>query len=116
MTSTIAKAYQPPAEDVYPAATMPVKTQANATGEVLWFAEGYGWYVGGFASPHMPNTTHWTYIPDRPACENSNALRDVEFDRWMLTFSRETREALRDTLSTAFHAGWRLGRQPNVNH
>ena len=83
MTSTIAKAYQPPAEDVYPATTMPTKEQANAQGNVLWFAEGYGWYVAWFGGAHMPNTTHWTLIPDCPVCDNGNAFRDAEFDKWL---------------------------------
>ena len=109
-------AYQAPAEDVYPSTTKPLKTQANATGDVLWFAEGYGWYVGAFTGGHMPNTTYWTYIPDRPACNNSNALRDCEFDRWMLTFTPGIREVIRDTMVSPFHAGWRLARQPNANH
>lgn len=116
MTST--NDYQFPDEDVYPATTMPTKEQANAEGHVLWFAEGYGWYVAWFNAAHMPNTTHWTLIPDRPVCSNGNALRDAEFDKWIrYTFNNEeTRKALRETLCPAFYAGWSLGRQPNVNH
>ena len=52
-------------EDLHPIEFAPTKNQANSNGEVMFYAEGYGWYSGHFSRPHMPSTTHWTLLPDR---------------------------------------------------
>lgn len=108
--TTISKAYHNPDEDVYSALDMPTKAQANASGEVLWYAQGHGWYVGQFWGGYMPRTTHWTLIPDRPKDEDSDALRDIQFQKFMLGFSKETAAALKSTFVSAFNDGWARGR------
>ena len=104
------KAYHNPDEDVYSVLDMPTKAQANASGEVLWYARGHGWYVGNFWGGHMPRTTHWTLMPDRPDHDEDDALRDVQFEKYMQGFSKEVREALKSTMVSAFNDGWNRGR------
>jgi hypothetical protein len=110
-TTTIFKAYHNPDEDVYSVLDMPTKEQANKSGEVLWYAQGHGWYVGNFWGGYMPRTTHWTLIPDRPGVEIEDvALRDIQFEKYMNGFSKEVREALKSTMVSAFNDGWNRGR------
>jgi len=109
-TTTIFKVCHNPDENVYTVSVMPTKAQANASGEVLWYAQGHGWYVGNFWGGYMPRTTHWTLIPHRPDHNEDEALRDIQFEKYMQGFSKEVREALKSTYLTAFNDGWMRGR------
>jgi hypothetical protein len=102
--------YNDPDENVYTVSDMPTKAQANASGEVLWFAQGRGWYIGNFWGGFLPRTTHWALLPDRLDEQDDNALREVAFEKFMLGFTKETGEALRSTLLVAFNDGWMRGR------
>jgi len=92
-------------EDLYPIEHPPTKGVANDRGEVMFYAEGFGWYVGHFASPHMPNTTHWTLLPDRPpAALTSEARCEASFKSWCL--GREITPVGKEFLMPAYKAGW----------
>ena len=65
-------------EDLHPIEFAPTKNQANSNGEVMFYAEGYGWYSGHFSRPHMPSTTHWTLLPDRPPTTLSNKASQLD--------------------------------------
>jgi hypothetical protein len=92
-------------EDVYPIEFAPTKNQANSNGEVMFYAEGYGWYSGQFSRPHMPGTTHWTLLPDLPPTTLSNEARcEASYQTWA---ARQDLTPLgKEYLLPAYKAGW----------
>ena len=92
-------------EDLHPIEFAPTKNQANSNGEVMFYAEGYGWYSGHFSRPHMPSTTHWTLLPDRPPTTLSNEARcEASYQTWAA--GRDLTPLGKEYLLPAYKAGW----------
>lgn len=92
-------------EDLYPIEISPTKNEANGNGEVMFYAEGFGWYVGQFSRPHLPDTTHWTLLPDRPPTTLSNEARcDASYELWCSR--RDLTPLGKEYLLPAYKAGW----------
>jgi hypothetical protein len=98
-------------ENVHSVDYMPTKSQANNKGNVLWYAKGYGWYLGYFQLPYMDGTSHWTYAPDDLNLEPDTVdTVSNAFEAWIKTFP----EGAFDTASTAllklgYVGGWKRG-------
>jgi hypothetical protein len=51
-------------ENVFPISYAPTKKSGNKKGEILWYANGHGWYISKWNLGYMSQTTHWTYMPE----------------------------------------------------
>lgn len=96
---------QPLPENIFLIEDLPTKEQANDRGLVLFYAKSIGWYSGFFTSPHMQDTTHWTFLPDAPATEESNVRRDFKCNEWLTSFP-DLSELAESLLRMGFRAGW----------
>lgn len=99
-------------ENVFPVSYKPVREQGNNKGEVLWYAKGFGWYMSQWNLPYMPQTTHWTYMPeDLNIPSEAEQLRTAAFETWqacVLEHALNHGEA--DLAKLAFNAGWERAR------
>ena len=98
-------------ENVFPVGYLPTKEQANNKGKVLWYAKGYGWYLGWFGSPHMDDTSHWTYAPDDLNIPvDSPEATNKAFETWLKEFPKDCFGAeTRAIMKMGFLGGWRRG-------
>jgi hypothetical protein len=51
-------------ENVFPISHAPTEESGNKKGMILWYAKGHGWYISNWCLGYMPQTTHWTYMPE----------------------------------------------------
>jgi hypothetical protein len=70
-------------ENIYSVDDMPTKLQANNKGQVLWYANGHGWYISKWNLGYMSQTTHWTYMPeDLDIPLDEKVLKQEAFAAW----------------------------------
>jgi len=85
----------------------PIKDDADAKGNVLYFKPGFGWYSGYWHSAHMDGTTHWTFLPERPPeLEDTKVKREKAYQAWMKLFPAEFDPAADALIRLGFNAGW----------
>jgi hypothetical protein len=51
-------------ENVFPISYAPTEESGNKKGDILWYANGHGWYISKWNLGYMSQTTHWTYMPE----------------------------------------------------
>ena len=94
-------------ENVFPVGYAPTKESGNKKGEILWYANGFGWYVSQWHLAYMPQTTHWTYMPEDLDIPSDEELLSREaFSVWRrgnVSFIMNERE--RSIAWQAFNAG-----------
>ena len=98
-------------ENVHSVDYMPTKSQANNKGNVLWYAKGYGWYLGYFQLPYMRDTSHWTYAPDDLNLEPDtvDTVRNA-FEAWIKTFPEDAFDTgAMALLKLGYVGGWKRG-------
>lgn len=99
-------------ENVHSVDYMPTKSQANNKGNVLWYAKGYGWYLGYFQLPYINGTSHWTYAPDDLNLEPDtvDTVRNA-FEAWIKTFPEDSFDASSTALlKFGYVNGWKRGK------
>ncbi len=85
----------------------PTKDDADDKGNVLYYKPGFGWYSGYWHMPYMTDTTHWTYLPERPPIlEDPGLLRDNEFDKWLRTFPSKFEDSVIALFRLSWNAAW----------
>jgi hypothetical protein len=88
----------------------PTKEQANKKGEILWYANGHGWYISKWNYGYMPQTTHWTYMPeDLNIPSEAELLKQAAFETWASSRQGMLSDKENVLLRIAFHAGWERG-------
>lgn len=97
-----------PAENVYLLTDVePCKQDANEKGQVLYYSLSVGWHVAYYARSHMPDVTHWTYLPECPPAQESPAERlDRSFDKWVSRTFPKAEPAARTLLRLGYEAGY----------
>jgi len=97
-----------PAENVYLLADVkPCKQDANEKGLLLYYSRSVGWHVAYYANSHMPDVTHWTYLPERPPIKETLEERlDQSFDRWVNRMFPRVEPATRALLRLGYEAGY----------
>jgi hypothetical protein len=100
-------------ENVFPISYVPPEEAGNKKGEILWYANGFGWYVSKWNMAYMPCTTHWTYMPEDLDIPSDEELLNREaFATWYkanishVFFDEQELKVTRQ----AFDAGRKLGR------
>ena len=69
---------------MFPISYAPTEESGNKKGEILWYANGFGWYVSQWHLCYMPQTTHWTYMPeDLNIPSDAELLDQAAFERWI---------------------------------
>ena len=97
---------------MFPISYAPTEKSGNEKGEILWYANGHGWYVSRWNLGYMPQTTHWTYMPeDLDIPSEEELLKQEAFSTWIggnvpLVMNEQEREIA----WLAFNAGRELGR------
>ena len=99
-------------ENVFPISYAPTQEAGNKNGEILWYANGFGWYVSQWNLDYMPQTSHWTYMPeDLDIPSEEEVLKQQAFSVWLrgnVSFIMNEQE--RELAWQAFNAGRELGR------
>ena len=99
-------------ENVFPISYAPTEESGNKKGEILWYANGFGWYMSRWNLGYMPQTTHWTYMPeDLDIPSDEMKLKQEVFSVWRsgnVSFVMNERE--RSIAWQAFNAGREIGR------
>jgi hypothetical protein len=97
---------------VFPIGYAPTEAAGNKKGEILWYANGFGWYVSRWNLGYMPQTTHWTYMPeDLDIPSDAELLKQEAFSVWLRgNVSFIINEQERELAWQAFNAGRELGR------
>jgi len=71
-------------ENVFPISYPPTQESGNQKGEILWYANGHGWYMSQWNLGYMPWTSHWTYMPeDLNIPSDAEVLNQTAFERWI---------------------------------
>jgi hypothetical protein len=98
-------------ENVFPISYAPTQAAGNSKGEILWYANGFGWYVSQWHLGYMPQTTHWTYMPeDLNIPSEAELLKQGLFDRWVGNNDHSSmNEQERKLAWQAFNAGREIG-------
>ena len=98
-------------ENIYSAEFPPTKAQANNKGKVLWYAKGFGWYMGNFQYQYMDDTSHWTYAPDDLGLELDPVdTKDQAFETWIKQYPEGCFDpSTVAILKLGYLGGWRRG-------
>ena len=68
---------------MFPISYAPTKESGNRKGEILWYANGHGWYMSQWNLGYMPQTSHWTYMPeDLDIPSEEEVLKREAFEIW----------------------------------
>lgn len=99
-------------ENVFPIEYKPTEQSGNKKGEILWYANGHGWYVSRWNIPFMQQTSHWTYMPeDLNIPSEEEILKQEAFSNWLTSnVSFPLNEQEHELVWLAFNAGRELGR------
>ena len=99
-------------ENVFPISHAPNEESGNKKGQILWYANGHGWYISNWRLGFMSETTHWTYMPEDLDIPSDEEVRKQEaFTVWRsgnVSFVMNERE--RSIAWQAFNAGREIGR------
>jgi hypothetical protein len=100
-------------ENVFPISYAPTEESGNKKGEILWYANGHGWYISKWNLGYMSQTTHWTYMPeDLDIPLDEEVLKQEAFAVWRsgnVSFVHMN-ERERSMAWQAFNAGREIGR------
>ena len=98
---------------MFPISYAPTEESGNKKGEILWYANGHGWYISNWRLGFMSETTHWTYMPEDLDIPSDKELLNREaFATWYkanishVFFDEQELKVTRQ----AFDAGRKLGR------
>jgi len=96
-----------PSENVYLLTDQrPCKDDADQRGHVLYYSQSVGWHQGFWGKSHMPDATHWTYLPERPpAVVPREHLLETAFNRWQDNAFPKVEPAVKLLLRLGFMAG-----------
>ena len=101
-------------ENVFPIKYAPTEESGNNKGEIFWYANGHGWYVSRWNLAYMPQTTHWTYMPqDLDIPSEEELLRREAFSTWLkgsVPIPALLDGQQRELAWQAFNAGREIGR------
>ena len=98
-------------ENVFPISYAPTEEQANDKGNILWYANGHGWYISGWNYGYMPDTSHWTYMPeDLNIPSEAEKLKAAMFEHFTMCLLKHALDPDEfDLAKQAFYAGWERG-------
>lgn len=98
-------------ENIYTIDCPPSWGQGNNKGNVLWYAKGFGWYIGWFKHPYMEDTSHWTYMPDDLAIQPDTVdTKDQAFETWIKQYPENCFDpSTVALLKFGYLGGWRRG-------
>lgn len=84
----------------------PTKDDSDKDGKVLFFSPTVGWYEATWSNPYMGNTTHWTFLPERPPIlEDRAAVLDRRFNLWIQDKFPNIEPAAKMLLRLGYEAG-----------
>ena len=98
-------------ENVFPISDAPTQESGNQKGEILWYANGHGWYVSKWNFSYMPETSHWTYMPeDLGIPSEAEQVRHAAFERWKdSALAYGLNQDYYEGAQIGFFAGWKRG-------
>ena len=98
-------------ENVFPISYAPTQAAGNDKGNILWYANGFGWYISGWNYGYMPDTSHWTYMPeDLNIPSEAEQVRHAAFEQWRATaLAHGLDQDYYEGAEIGFYAGWERG-------
>ena len=96
---------------MFPISYAPTKEQANDKGNILWYANGFGWYISAWNYGYMPDTSHWTYMPeDLNIPSEEEVLKAHAFEQWRdASLAHGLKLDYYKGAEIGFYAGWERG-------